>query len=157
MYNGFADYEGARKAFQTDLGDEPTGHLTVWQIHQLAYRSDRKKLATLGFFSLGFGGTVTEDFAMVEGTVTMLEERIAYPVNHVKIDCWKSDSFCRYQQFILNIPDETSWTQSYSVMELVDEYYRITRWENQQIDAVPIKRRMPHQSAEPELRYRGVL
>jgi len=32
MYRGLADYEGATKAFQADLGEEPTGVLTVWHI-----------------------------------------------------------------------------------------------------------------------------
>jgi hypothetical protein len=136
MYGGLADYEGAKKAFQADLDDEPTGDLTVWQIHQLGYRSDRKRLGFVGFFPLAFGGTMTDDFASVQGTLRMIEERIAYPVNHVKIDCWKGASLCRYQQFVLTIPDENSWAQSYMISELVDETYRITRWENQQIDAV---------------------
>jgi len=50
MYDGFADYEGAKRLFQTDLGEEPTGDLTVSQIHQLGYRAARINLTTVHFF-----------------------------------------------------------------------------------------------------------
>ena len=33
MYPGLYDFEAGVKLFQKDLGDEPTGVLTVWQIH----------------------------------------------------------------------------------------------------------------------------
>ena len=36
MYEGLADYEGAKRIFQADLGEEPTGELTVWQILAVA-------------------------------------------------------------------------------------------------------------------------
>jgi hypothetical protein len=49
MYPGLHDYKAAVKAFQADLGDEPTGVLTVWQIHNLEQRSDMQKLSKVGF------------------------------------------------------------------------------------------------------------
>ena len=39
MYNGLADYEGAWRAFQADLGEDATGELTVGQISTLLYRA----------------------------------------------------------------------------------------------------------------------
>lgn len=137
MYNGMGDFEGAKTEYQRDLGEKPTGNLTVWQIFQLGYRADRQKLGSVAFFPLGFSSGIYETFAIVQGTVSILDERIAYPINHVKIKCDKNRGVCDYRQIALMFPDENSWTQSYTVMEIADDTYRITRWENEQIDAIP--------------------
>lgn len=137
MYNGVADYEDAKGAFQADLGEEPTGELTVWQIHTLGYRASRLNMTYVSFFPFDFGGAMTDGWAHVEGTVMMLDEKIAYPINYVDIECNRAEGTCQYRQIVLTLPDENSWTQSYYVGEIADETYRITRWEDDQIDAVP--------------------
>ncbi|WP_274628124.1 hypothetical protein [Arvimicrobium flavum] len=137
MYSGLADYEASKKAFQSDLGEEPTGELTVSQIHTLGYRASRVNLTYVSFFPFDFGGVINNVWASVEGTVKILDERIAYPVNHVVIECERAASRCSYRQIALTLPDENSWTQSYHIGQIADETYRITRWENNQIDAVP--------------------
>lgn len=137
MYNGLGDYEGAKRAFQSDLGEEPTGALTVWQLHTLGYRASRMNLTYVSFFPYDFGGLLGDDWAIVQVTVTILDERIAYLINHVKVSCNRTRGVCEYRQVALTLPDEDSWTQSYSVGEVADETYRITRWEGDQIDAVP--------------------
>jgi len=137
MYDGFADYDLAVRAFQSDLGEEVTGELTVWQIHQLGYRAARTRLGYVSFFPFGAGGSIREDFASVTGTATILGDQIAYPVNYVTIECLRQDMTCRYRQVALLIPDENSWTQSYGVSEIADQWFRVTRWEDEQIDATP--------------------
>lgn len=138
MYDGLADYENAKRAFQSDLGEEPTGNLTVWQIHTLGYRAERVNLTNVSFFPFDFGGTMTEDWAFVKGTVEIIDDKIAYPINHVDIECSRREGTCDYRQIALTLPDENSWAQSYHVGEIADETYRITRWEGQLIDAVPM-------------------
>jgi hypothetical protein len=138
MYDGFADYDGAKRAFQEDLGEEPTGTLTVWQIHSLGYRASRVNMTSVSFFPFDFGGTMTENWALVKGTVEIIEEKIAYPINHVDIECSRNEGTCEYRQIALTLPDENSWVQSYHVGEIADDTYRITRWEGQLIDAVPL-------------------
>lgn len=138
MYDGFADYDGAKRAFQEDLGEEPTGTLTVWQIHSLGYRASRVNMTSVSFFPFDFGGTMTENWAFVKGTVEIIEEKIAYPINHVDIECSRNEGTCEYRQIALTLPDENSWVQSYHVGEIADDTYRITRWEGQLIDAVPL-------------------
>lgn len=138
MYDGFADYEGAKRAFQSDLGEEPTGELTVWQIHTLGYRASRVNMTSVSFFPFDFGGTMSGDWAFVQGTVEIIDEKIAYPVNHVDIECNRVRGTCDYRQIALTLPDENSWVQSYHVGEVADEVYQITRWEGQSIDAVPL-------------------
>lgn len=138
MYNGFADYEGAKKEFQKDLGEEPTGNLTVWQIHSITYRASRLNLTPVSFFPLGFVSMINEDVATVKGTVKILDEKIAYPINYTTVDCFRPEGFCRYRQIALTVPDENSFMQSYHIGEVASEYYRITRWESDQIDASPL-------------------
>lgn len=138
MYNGLADYEGAKRAFQLDLGEEPTGSLTVWQIHSLDYRASRMNMTSVSFFPLDFGGTMTEYSATVKGTVEIIDEKIAYPVNHVDIECNRNEGTCEYRQIALTLPDENSWVQSYHVSAIAHDTYRITRWEGGLIDAVPL-------------------
>ncbi|TPN46364.1 hypothetical protein [Mesorhizobium sp. B1-1-7] len=137
MYDGLANYENAKKAFQADLGEKSTGELTVWQIHTLGYRSARANMTYVSFFSLDYGGVMNEDWASVKGTLQILDERIAYPINNVAITCDRVRATCDYRQVALMLPDENSWTQSYSVGQVANETYRITRWDGNQIDAVP--------------------
>lgn len=138
MYDALGDREGATKAFQSDLGEKPTGRLTVWQLDELGYRASRQKMTYVGFFSFDFGGVVTETYARVSGTVEIIDDRIAHPINHVRIECEKSSSSCTYRQIALTLPDRNSWSQSYHVGEVADEIYLVTRWENEQIDAIPM-------------------
>lgn len=134
MYPGIHDYKSAVRAFQTDLGDFPTGILTVSQIHQLEYRADLQKLSRI-FFPDSFSSWKSSDSASVEGTVTILDDRIAWPINHHKIKCFKSENSCEVQQVMLNLPNEKSWAQQYQVMIDNPEYYNITRWTDDTIDA----------------------
>jgi hypothetical protein len=138
MYDGFADFEGAKRAFQADLGQKPTGELTVWQIHSLGYRASRVNMTNVSFFPFDFGGTMNDDRAFVKGTVEIIDEKIAFPINHVDIECSRNRGTCSYRQIALMLPDENSWVQSYHVGEIADETYRIIRWEGRLIDAVPL-------------------
>lgn len=138
MYDGFADYEGAKRAFQTDLGEEPTGALTVGQFDTLRYRASRANMTSVSFFPFDFGGSITENHAVVTGTAEIIGARIARPINHVTIECSRRDGICDYRQIGLALPDETSWAQSYHVGVVADDTYRITRWDGQLVDAVPV-------------------
>ena len=138
MYDGFADYEGAKRAFQADLGEEPTGFLTVWQIHTLGYRASRVNMTSVSFFPFDFGGTMSGDWAFVKGTLEIIDEKIAHPVNFVDIECNRARGTCEYRQIAMTLPDENSWVQSYHVGEIADDVYQITRWDGQSIDAFPM-------------------
>ena len=118
MYNGFSEFEGAKRDFQVDLGEEPTGNLTVWQLHTLDYRTSRLNMTFVSFFPFTFNGEIAGNMAFVKGTLTMLDDKIAYPVNHVDIVCDRQEGTCKYRQVALTLPDETSWAQSYHVGEI---------------------------------------
>jgi hypothetical protein len=138
MYSGLADFDGAKRRFQADLGEPQTGNLTVGQVTELAFRADRMQLTPVYFFSYKFGGRINQYSARVRGTVKILDENIAYPVNYVEINCEKEAGICNYRQFILDLPDKNSWSQSYRVTETFNDEFTITRWEKDRLDARPL-------------------
>ena len=54
MYNGLSDFDGAKRLFQIDLGEPPTGNLTVGQIADLEFRAQRTRLTSVSFFPFEF-------------------------------------------------------------------------------------------------------
>lgn len=153
MYAGIQDYKSAVRAFQADLGDPPSGVLTVYQIYQLEYRSDLQKLTNIGFPD-GFYSSKTADLGMVEGTVTILDDRIAWPVNQHRITCFKSSNTCEVQQVALAFPNDKSWVQQYQLMIDSTEYYNVTRWADDTIDAEYPSKRDSCRSVSLSLNFR---
>lgn len=134
MYPGIGNYELAVKQFQKDLGDPDTGVLTVWQIHQLQQRSEKQKLARV-LFPTQFTSYKNDISAGVTGTLTLLDENIAWPINQATLKCYKKDAYCEFDQISLAVPNETSWAQNYQVMKHGREIFTITRWAGDVIDA----------------------
>lgn len=137
MYPGVHDYNASIKAFQTDLGDKATGVLTVWQIHQLELRSSMQKLSPVGFPD-SFLSDIRKHVAYVHGTMVLVDDEIAWPINHVRVFCSKSDNVCRMDQLHLSLPDANSWAQMYNVMEAASETYEIARWSQDSIESHPL-------------------
>lgn len=137
MYPGLGDYKQAVKAFQKDLGDPPNGVMTVGQIHELGRRAEMQQLAPISFPDR-YKSFMSDDFASIEGTVVILDEKIAWPVNRVRIRCFKKKNYCEHDQLNLLFPDKTSWIQRFQLMELDTDYYEITQWGRDNIDATYI-------------------
>ncbi|MGH8611004.1 MAG: hypothetical protein ACREYF_02885 [Gammaproteobacteria bacterium] len=137
MYPGLHDYSSAIKAFQVDLGDKPTGDLTVWQIHQLEQRAEMQKLSRVAFPNQ-FSSFIADAYAVVEGTMIIVDDRIAWPINHVRVSCSKSENSCALDQLHFVLPDEKSWSQTYQVMQSSTESYEIARWGNDSIESHPL-------------------
>ena len=134
MYSGIHDYKAAVKAFQTDIGDEPTGILTVWQIHTLEQRSEMQKLSRV-LFPDQFSSFITDDYAIVQGTMIIVDDKIAWPINHVRVSCSKSENTCDLDQLHFVLPNEKSWSQTYQVIESSTESYKLARWDKNSIEA----------------------
>lgn len=137
MYPGVGDYPAAVKAFQADLGDEPTGVLTVGQIYELGYRVDRQRM---GEVNLPFQLTsyLHGNYAEAKGALTLAPsgENIAWPVNYAKVSCYKDRGYCRFDQIYLVVPDRNSWGNSYTVGQDTPEFFDITRWGEETIEAI---------------------
>ena len=139
MYPGIHFYEQAVKLFQKDLGDEPTGAFTVWQIHNLQFRSEMQKLSEVTFPER-FSSYMTEAVGQVQGTIMLHDERIAWPVNHVKLLCFKYKKVCELNRINLEFPEdiEDTWMMpDLRVFESDTELYDITNWGEDTIDAIP--------------------
>jgi len=134
MYPGINDYSAAVRAFQRDLKDPANGVLTVGQIHQLDFRSNFQKAKRV-FFPEGFQSLKTENFGSVQGALTILDDQIAWPINHQKVVCWKSANQCAVNQLVLETPREAGFRQNYLVMAMDTDYYNITRWADDLIEA----------------------
>lgn len=137
MYSGLTEYGRAIRAFQTDLGDKPTGVLTVWQIDQLERRAEMQKLAPVSFPTT-FTSFITKDFASVQGTMTIVDDKIAWPINRAKVVCLRSEGTCELSQFHLVLPNDDSWTQTYLLIEDFTEAYEISRWSDYEIESHPL-------------------
>lgn len=137
MYPGLHDYAAAIKAFQADLGNKPTGTLTVWEIHQLEQRAGMQKLATVGFPDQ-FSSFITQDIASVQGTMVIVDDKIAWPINHVRATCYRQESTCTLSQIHLVVPNENSWVQMYQVMKSPEETYEVARWDKDMIESHPL-------------------
>lgn len=136
MYQGIHNYEAAVKEFQHDLGEKETGILTVGQIRDLGYRSDKQKLGRV-LFPSQYSSSIYDNYSHIEGTMIIHDDKIAWPINHVKINCYKKEKRCELNQINLSIPDENSWTQQYSIVEDSTQFFKIVRWDANIIDAIP--------------------
>lgn len=136
MYPGLHDYKSAAKEYQKDLGDPPTGVLTVWQIYNLEQRANMQKLSQV-LFPTQFSSSKIDTYAYIKGTLTILDDRLAWPINHVRVDCYKDQNYCQLDQLKINVPNKDSWSQNYQVMQDSPEYFTIVRWNEDSIDAVP--------------------
>jgi len=134
MYKGMGDYDAAVRAFQTDLGDEPTGKLTVGQIHQLSKRSEMQGTSPPsipGFFS----DILVDGYATLQGTIQMLDETAAFPVNQVKIRCVKHEGYCTLDEIDVQFPKETDWVLGFTVYWTDPLQYKITKWTDDVVEA----------------------
>jgi hypothetical protein len=77
------------------------------------------------------------DSAQVEGTVRILDEDIADPVNHAKIECDRGLGSCVVRYLYLVLPKESSWSQTYLV-DTYEETYRISHWAADSIESHPL-------------------
>lgn len=135
MYPAVSEYPVAVRAFQHDLGEAETGVFTVGQIADLEYRAGLQSLQSVGFPDF-FYNAMYPKFAKLSGTVTIIDDRIAYPINYVEVSCYREGMYCEYDQIVLTLPDKNSWAQTYSVQKFSTDTYDISRWEGDEIDAV---------------------
>lgn len=136
MYSGLHDYNAAVKAFEADLGDKPTGVLTVWQIHNLQQRSEMQGLSRV-LFPDQFSSYKSNDYVSIQGTMMIIDEKAAWPINHTNVKCFKNENYCARDQILLTLPDDKSWSQNYGVIQDSTEHYEISRWDQDSINAKP--------------------
>lgn len=134
MYTGIGNYEAAVKSFQKDLGDEITGKLNVGQIYELQYRADMQS-ASPPFIAGEHFAAKHGDYAIVDGTLQLLDERAAYPVNKVKIRCARQTGYCTLDEVDLVFPARHDFSASFKIYWTDPTEYKITKWSDDVIEA----------------------
>jgi hypothetical protein len=134
MYHGMSNYGAAVRAFQKDVGDAQTGKLTVWQIWQLQQKSEMQRVEPPlipGFFS----DIKSRGYAKLEGTLQMLDEKPAFPVNKVKIMCVQHEGSCTLDEIDVQFPTEKDWAAGFTIYWTDPTEYKITKWTGDVIEA----------------------
>ena len=124
----------AISAFQSDLGEEPTGTLTVGQLQVLSERADAHMPETVhpsgGVFVSGFGG-----YAVAEGTWSFDDNLI--PIQTSKIECYREWRVCL--EALAQINYEPFSIFEFSTLppqlEVLLQRWQITSWTTTEITA----------------------
>jgi hypothetical protein len=138
MYNCLSVFDGEKRAFQRDIGQQETGNLTVGQLNELFFRAERSELKRVSFFAGHFGSYIGSNMAQVRGTAVLVGEQAAYPINFVQINCQRDEEICIYQEISISIPNRDSWNQEFRIHQSRSDRFRITLWESDRIEARPI-------------------
>ncbi|GAB1269163.1 hypothetical protein NBRC116493_24160 [Aurantivibrio infirmus] len=128
--NETVDSRTAIKKFQRDLEHKQTGDLTFGEFGELTERAENFSMQkiTLGTFGDNIKVHFTDDFAFSEGTWIIENDKIANPINHAKITCYKGSKECViYDASIYNINSH--------VLSLNDDYYEVLSWNENEIIA----------------------
>ena len=145
--NAFSDTENAIKLFQEDLGDEPTGVLSIGQLYQLGKREEFVTLARAQVHPITVGLSATKDeyidgYASVQGTWTIIDDRIAFPLNKVSISCNREELRC--EEKIINVQDKADYNSTLEdfgstiFVNTEEASYRIIDWSSDEIIAKPL-------------------
>lgn len=140
MYNGMGDYRGAIRAFQNDLGEEATGELTVGQIYELQYRVEMQKVSPPSIPSFFFSdtkldGQANDGYARVRGTLQLLDEKAAFPVNNINMECDQHRGYCMLHEVAVQFPSRKDFRPDFSILWPGPSGYRITKWTKDIVEA----------------------
>lgn len=82
--------------FQERLGAQRTGELTMGQFKKLGDATTAIHLTSISFPGMSDEVTiyVSPPLASVEGRMEIDGEKIAFPLNHHKVECWQSMGWC---------------------------------------------------------------
>ena len=142
----FGNLKKAIELFQSDLGDKVSGNLTIGQLFILAKRSgfvqqSMTSIEPLGASLSAYKDKYSDGHANVQGTLTILGEQIASPINSIEINCYKTEGTCEWLQLeVQDSADFDSFLNSFGETIYVSKYettYKIVDWSGEQIIARP--------------------
>lgn len=151
MYPGLEDLGRAVKLFQKDLGAEPTGNLTETQVKELVQRAARVNIPDI-HFPTNFHSTDARNlkfgWATVQGTMVIVDDQIADPINTVTIKCRRSEKSCEFRATYLSARPENGGGVTWSFHEYFTNF-DILSWTDDSIEAKepdPLNERAREQS-----------
>lgn len=132
----YPESEEGIKQFQEDIASESTGELTVQQFQELFRRHARSRDTKIYASGLGkeLNIFIYEGYISVEGTWTLVDDVIAYPINTSKIVCVRDDKECQVSQAYVTVPSIEDDSDSYSLF-LDTTTYRIVSWTKSEVIA----------------------
>jgi hypothetical protein len=127
------------KQFQSDLGEPPTGVLTVDQFETLSSRSASVRMSPIYLPSGKIGETgpnifITDGYASVEGTWVIEGDEVAHPLNVANIKCYRKFGHCF--QIDVEIDNENYFDNTTSGsyhLATYDSLLPIMSWTDQEI------------------------
>ena len=127
----------AIKKFQRDIDQPQTGELTFGQLNELYRRGIR---ITDNPIYLGTYGDKLDLFRVkdhsvrTQGTWVIEGEKIAHPINHSSIVCYKNRSICEVDTVNISVPSLKESDESYH-FNLYKEYFDVISWTNAEVVA----------------------
>ena len=130
----------AIKKFQNDIGQPETGELTMGQLEELQLRSTR--ITDTPVYLPGFGDELKvygySDFVSTEGTWIIEGENIYNPINHSKVNCYKSQGTCEVMQAFTDIPKVTGkgllgMIQESYTLRMTKDTFKVISWSDSEV------------------------
>ena len=138
MYSGLGNLSAAINAFQADLGEKVTGKLTVGQLVELTDRARSLEVNIPYLDTTLFASDskiINMGYASVSGSLEIIGEKIANPINRTNIQCSKAEGKCRLERVSLNIPERNSfWTAVLILGPSSEEKFPIVSWSETNIE-----------------------
>ena len=133
----------AIKRFQRDIGQDQTGDLTVGQYGILHKRSDVVSGSKITISSSAvdwdklFFFVSEPGYVSVSGTWVMDNDQLAYPINHSRIECTKSEGTCVINEVHIEIPSlddkKSVFGDEYRATQQIPDTYKILSWSPSEI------------------------
>ena len=124
----------AVKLFQRDIGEAQTGILTMGQFNELSRRSTRISDTPVYLPTTGDNLRVYSHsgFVGAEGTWVIEGDTIYNPLNHNKINCYKSQKICEVIQAHVDIPKIEAKADQYGLYVSKDTF-NIISWTGSEV------------------------
>ncbi len=138
FYKNFSpqDLSMAIKNFQEDIGENPTGELTVGQMDELFKRVTKvNETKIIPIYGDEVRIYSTEGYASVQGTMILEGEEIADPVNITKFVCDRGKMTCSEKTITIDIPDIDDSRDYYFLIEDETHNKDIISWSKNEIVA----------------------
>jgi len=126
----------AIKKFQSDLGQDRTGELTMGQLDELTRRSNRLSDDHILVPSIGetLDVMIGGGLATAVGTWTLEGEKHDFPINLTQIDCLKPLGTCETNRIYISIPHLNDPNEGiFMVHTPVIEKFKIISWTNNEV------------------------
>lgn len=135
LYPAISDYETSIKLFQKDLGHDANGTLNIGEYVELERRSDAQNISKL-YFPLGFNSVIFDSgIGIINGTLILIDEDIAAPLNHAEVKCSKYSKTCTLEELQVYYDITGDSPDTFSIGTKKTYGYKVTYWDSNIIKA----------------------